>query len=574
MERLEAKKVHGQVYYYYSKWARVEGRCRRVWQKYLGKLEDIARAVEGGPAPLYAEIFQWGLPFALWKECCRAEVVDAVDNRCPKRTQGLSTGQYLAIAALNRAIWATSKRSMWEWFSQTVLLRHLPQASKTALTSQRFWDHMDRIQGDTALAIWKDILKQVVLREGIDLSSVSYDGTNFYTFIDTFNVRCKIGKRGKNKQGRNNLRLVSYALFCSADSHIPLYYDVYEGNRHDAKQFPVMLTRFHAFLKEITGEDRTPDTTVVFDKGNNSADNFALIDSLQLEYVGSVKLDEHKELAKISNRDSRFIDCESTALEGTRALRVKKTVYGKERTLVVTYNQNLFDTQWPTLQNDINKAIERLSALRQRLLDRVEGIITGGRPPTKASIEKQCKEILRRQYLDRVIKPTVTEGSDGIPRLQYQLETDALKKLADTYLGKNLIITSRAHWDNAAIITAYRSQYIIEDIFKGMKDRRLGSWWPMHHWTDSKIHVHGLYCSVAQLMRALALRRVKQAGLSLSMKRFLTELDGIREVLNIYPRKRRQKNERRQSVLTKVSELQQQLMTILELTPAGNGVLG
>ena len=571
---MEAKKIHGQTYYYYSKWARVDGRCRRVWQKYLGKLEDIARAVEGGPAPLYAEIFQWGLPFALWKECCRAEVVDAVDKRCPKRTQGLSTGQYLAMAALNRAIWATSKRSMWEWFSQTVLLRHLPQASKTALTSQRFWDHMDRIQGDTALAIWKDILKQVVLREGIDLSSVSYDGTNFYTFIDTFNVRCQIGKRGKNKQGRNNLRQVSYALFCSADSHIPLYYDVYEGNRHDAKQFPLMFTRFHAFLKEITGEDCIPDTTVVFDKGNNSEDNFALIDSLELEYVGSVKLDEHKDLAQVSNRDSRFVDCQSTALEGTKAFRVKKKVYGKERTLVVTYNQNLFDTQWPTLQNDINKAIEKLSALRQRLLDRVDGIITGGRPPTKASIEKQCKEIRRRQYLDRVIKSKVTEGSDGIPRLQYELKTDALTELADTYLGKNIIITSRAAWDNAAIIMAYRSQYIIEDIFKGMKDRRLGSWWPMHHWTDSKIHVHGLYCSVAQLMRALALRRVKHAGLSLSMKRFLTELDGIREVINIYPRKRRQKSDRKQSVLTKVSDLQQQLMAILELTPDGNGVLG
>ena len=59
MERLEAKQVRGHTYYYYSKWAWVDNRCRRVWQKYLGKLEDIVAAVHGGgPAPVSAEVFQ------------------------------------------------------------------------------------------------------------------------------------------------------------------------------------------------------------------------------------------------------------------------------------------------------------------------------------------------------------------------------------------------------------------------------------------------------------------------------------------------------------------------------------
>ena len=115
MERLEAKRIHGRTYYYYSKWAWVDGRCRRVWQKYLGKLENILEAVEsGGPAPQYAELFQWGLPQALWRESSRAQVVDVTDQLCPKRQQGLSTGQYLPIAAINRAIRPHSKRSMWE----------------------------------------------------------------------------------------------------------------------------------------------------------------------------------------------------------------------------------------------------------------------------------------------------------------------------------------------------------------------------------------------------------------------------------------------------------------------------
>jgi transposase len=576
MERLEAKKIHGRTYWYYSKWGWVDGKCRRLWQKYLGKPADIAAAVHGGgPRPLFAEIFQWGLPSALWMECCHCRVVEETDRLCPKRGQGLSVGTYLAIAAINRAISPKSKRSLWEWFSQTVLLRHIPDASKAALASQRFWDHMDRIHEDTALSIWKEILKGVVASRDIDMSSISYDGTNFYTFIDTFNIQCKIAKRGKNKQGRNNLRQISYALFCSADGHVPLYYDVYEGSRNDAKEFPVILRRFHKFLKEISEAlDEVPRTTLIFDKVNNSERNFTLIDSLKLSYVGSVKLDSHKDLVQISNKDPRFIPCGSGTMEGTKALRVKKKVYGKQRTLVVTYNQNLFDTQWLTIHNDMAKALEKLSILRQKLEDRAHGIIKGGRTPSKQSVENQCKQALSRQHMKRLIKTTVIQPADGIPRLSYELDSQALGELAQTYLGKNILITDREDWNDETIISAYRSQFMIEDVFKEMKDRRTGSWWPLHHWTDSKIRVHGLYCSIALLLRALAFRRVRKAGIGLSMSRFLAELGDIREVVNIYPKKRGRDKHATQTVLSETSDLQERLMGILGLRKDEKPLLG
>ena len=576
MERLEAKKINGRTYYYYSKWGWVDGRCRRVWQKYLGKLEDIARAVEGGgPQPLYADVFQWGLPSALWNECCHSKMIEETDKLCPKREQGLSVGQYLAVAAINRAISPRSKRCMWGWLSQTVLLRHIPQASKATLSSQRFWDHMDKIDADTALSIWKTILKGVVRSRGIDLASVSYDGTNFYSFIGTFNERSNLAKRGKNKQGRNDLRQISYALFCSSDGHMPLYYDVYEGSRNDAKEFPLILRRFHSFLTDISeGVHQSPATTLIFDKGNNSEDNFTLIDSLNLSYVGSVKLDQHKDLAEISNEDPRFVPCLSTPIDGTKAFRVKKTVYGKERVLVVTFNQNLLHTQWLTIHNDISKALEKLSVLRQRLEDRANGIIKGGKAPTKESVDKQCKDILSRQYMKHIIDTTITEGSGGAPQLGFGLIPKSLDKLADTYLGKNIIITDREDWDDEKIISAYRSQFMIEDVFKEMKDRHTGSWWPLHHWTDSKITVHGLYCSLALLFRALAFRCVRQAGIQLSMPRLLSELDNIREVVNIYRKKRGQTTNRNQTVLTQTSDIQNRIMGVLGLRKDENGILG
>lgn len=174
MERLEKKKINGRYYYYYTKWGWASGKCRRLWQKYLGKLDDIVKAVEGNKqSPVYAEVFSYGLSTALWKEAQNAEVIPTIDTLCPKRAQGLSTGEYIAIAAINRAHSPVSKKSMWEWFSQTSLLRHLPNASQRRLTSQRFWDHMNKIDKKTEVSIWKNILKGVLGREHIDVSSIS-----------------------------------------------------------------------------------------------------------------------------------------------------------------------------------------------------------------------------------------------------------------------------------------------------------------------------------------------------------------------------------------------------------------
>jgi transposase len=328
MQRLEAKSIHGRTYYYLSLWGWRNGKCRRLSQKYLGKPEDIARAVEGtGPAPEYALVLDWGLPHALWQEAARAQVVQHVDQLCPKRAQGLSPGDYIRLAAVNRGCQPVSKQAMWDWLSQTALPRVWPEASAAQLTSQHFWDHMDRLDGQTAQTIWQQLLDAVLQREHIELSQVCYDGTNFYTFIDTFNLRCQVAKRGKNKQGRGNLRQVSYALFCTTDGHLPLFYDVYEGNRNDAKEFPQVLERFQRWLKERAGSTwATTKPTLIFDKGNNSADNFALIDSLELPYVGSVKLDEHPDLAIISNQDECWQRATEPGLAGTKSWRTQQVV--------------------------------------------------------------------------------------------------------------------------------------------------------------------------------------------------------------------------------------------------------
>jgi transposase len=567
MQRLEAKSIHGRTYYYLSQWGWKNGKCRRLTQQYLGKLEDIAQALQGaGPAPDHAVVLDWGLPQALWREADQARVAEHVDQLCPKRAQGLSPGDYIRLAAINRACEPVSKQAMWDWVSRTCLPRVWSGASAAQLTSQHFWDHMDRISPQSAQAIWQQLIAAVLHRERIQLSQVCYDGTNFYTFIDTFNLKCQMAKRGKNKQGRSNLRQVSYALFCTTDGHLPLFYDVYEGNRNDVKEFPQVLERFQRWLKERAGSTWTATKpTLVFDKGNNSADNFALIDSLELPYVGSVKLDEHSDLAAISNQDARWQPATEPGLEGTKSWRTRQVVYGRERTLVLTYNQNLYDSQWATVQNDLAQALNQLAALRQNLQDRAAGLIKGGIPPTVESVERKCAQILHRQHLRQLVQITLTLNLAGVPQLDYQADAGAQQKLQDTYLGKTLLITAHKEWSDDRVIRAYRSQFVIEEIFREMKDRHIGAWWPLHHWTDSKIQVHGLYCTIALLLRALLWRRACQAGLRLSMSGLLEKLSQIRQVINVYPTKRTGQTRREQVVLTKRDATQEKLIEILGL---------
>jgi hypothetical protein len=45
---------------------------------------------------------------------------------------------------------------------------------------------------------------------------------------------------------------------------------------------------------------------------------------LELPYVGSVKLDEHPDLAKISNQDARWQPATEPGLEGTKSWRTQQ----------------------------------------------------------------------------------------------------------------------------------------------------------------------------------------------------------------------------------------------------------
>lgn len=234
-------------------------------------------------------------------------------------------------------------------------------------------------------------------------------------------------------------------------------------------------------------------------------------------------------------------------------------------TIIVTFNSNLHEDQYQTIQNDIARCKESLAELKQKLDDRANGLITKGRKPTMDTVKNQVKEILARPYMKTLIDISYTLNN-GLPMLNYALNLNELTILSNTYLGKNIIITDNHDWATDDIVIAYHSQYQIEHAFRDSKSRKNGSWWPMYHYTDQKIKVHGLYCTITMLLQSLIQRKVKQANLKLSMERLCKELSEIKEVINYYPNKDKSKKRmNKNSTITKMDEVKQKLFKLFEM---------
>jgi hypothetical protein len=113
MAYITRKQIKGVTYYYAEESERIDGKTRRKWQKYLGPLHKIMAALDGLPSkPQYAEIFELGSPAAYLKIVQEFKMIKILDSTLPKRSQGLTTGFYLGLAAINRGIQSVSKRSM------------------------------------------------------------------------------------------------------------------------------------------------------------------------------------------------------------------------------------------------------------------------------------------------------------------------------------------------------------------------------------------------------------------------------------------------------------------------------
>ncbi len=560
MASLTHKMINGRKYYYARECKRVNGKPKIVRTVYLGTVERMIQNVEGGnEIPAAKEVFveEFGATAALCQIAQRLQFVAIIDRHAPKRNQGISTGAYMLIATLNRAIQPTSKAALAEWFEQTAGPRLLG-AKAAELTSQAFWNHMDRLDPETLIGIENDLFKQLVEEFSVDLNCLLYDGTNFYTYINT-NTLCELAQRGHNKQKRTDLRQVSLGLLTTRDFHVPLLHMVYGGNIADSPQFGSVIEQIVSRYKQL--RDFCPHVTLVFDKGNNSQENFDAFPQTQMHFVGSLKLCQCAELLEVPL--IKYRQLKDAGLEAVRSYRAQHTVFGQDRTVVVTYNENLLAGQLQGLGRNIGKSRKELHEVQCRLRRWANGATTKGRRPTVESTEKRVAKILSREHIKAIFEVNI-EAVDNAVRLSYRLKQAALSKLTATVLGKTILFTDNDDWTDEQIVLAYRSQYNIEHAFREMKNPTFLGWNPRLHWTDQKIRVHAFYCVAALTLVSLLRRELAAKKLTFSAEELLRQLRGIRETISVYPQSR-SGSPRLTYSLTHLNNTQKQLYSALGL---------
>jgi transposase len=562
MPSLTPKIIGGHTYYYARYCQRVDGKPKIVRQVYLGRIDDLVAAAEQAnqpPQPLETDVAAFGDCAALFDIAQRLDLVQLLDSVLPaKRHQGLSVGQYLLLAAINRAVSPTSKLQFADWYRQTLLTRLLP-ADPSALSSQNFWNHMDLVSAEHVLECEKQITQRLIERFQLDLRALVYDGTNFFTYINT-RTPAKLPQRGHNKQKRGDLRQVSLGLLVSADFHIPLFHKVYAGNVNDSTEFCSITEELSTHYRQLA--ESCDHITLVFDKGNNSQEAFDSLQNTPFHFVGSLVPSQHSELLTISRKQFRTLT--QLGLEGVEVFRAQKKVFGQPRTIVVTFNQNLYDGQLQGLTAHLVKTRRKLRDLQTHLQRRRDGRVKGGKAPTLDSVKKQIHAICSAQFVEKILKTEVQQVRKGL-ELTFHTDQAALDRLCRVQFGKTILFTDNTDWTDEQIVLAYRSQYHIEDAFKQMKNPHFLGWSPMFHWTDSKIQVHAFYCVLALLLTSLLQRDLAQKGEPLSINRMLEELGGIRETLIVYPRRQGQRKATTATCLTRMTALQQRLFSLLSL---------
>ena len=550
MSSIVGKRQGGQTYYYLVTSARVKGKPRIVSQQYLGSAAEVMAKLAGTAAgePVRTQHKQFGDLAAVWGMLERLDVVGAVDAVAPRRSDAAaSVGTYVALATANRIVAPCSKLAFAEWWAGTAGPRWL-RLPAAALDHRRFWKAMDRLGEPELRRIEARIGRTLVSEFDLDLSALALDMTNFATFIDSGNERAPIAQRGKAKQKRVDLRLVALALVVSRDGGVPLVSHAYPGDRPDVTQFPAVIDELMVRYRELAGGS-VESLTVVYDAGQNSAAGQARIEAAGIGFVGSLPPSQHPGLLAIPRASYAEVDAER--YPGLTCIDTQVNALGVTRRALVTHSPSLHAAQRRGFDQTLAKARRRLAELEARLA-------RGRARLERSAVEAEIAAICKPRWVREVMRTSLLGEKPAELRLTWRLDARARARLEERLFGKRILFTNRDQWPAAELVAAYRSQSEVEAGFRQMKDPRVVSFAPMHHWTDSKIRVHVFYCVLALTVAHLMRREAGRAGLQLSVRELLATLGGIEETVLLYhdggkgrPRARR--------MLTDMSPTQQRL---------------
>ena len=507
MAFLCTKIINGKKYHYLEERTKIKGNSIRTWQRYLGPADKIKDFYENNNGKLDIKSKSFGSISAMLSIAEELNLNGIISSIVPDNNYKLSIYQHIIMQSICRFNKPLSRKASIKWFKNSIL----PLLWKKNFQSpQTIFNQFDKVVGNIENKIPKieEELCKVLLQKGIKPSTLIWDPTNFFTYIEKGE---NLPKKGASKEKRFDKNIINLGLVVS-EENIPLMHVVYEGNKKESDIITNITEMIHERLKKFNFE--IENIVFVFDKGNNSEENIPEIKK-RFHFVGSLRMNQMNHLLDIplSKFEDLYTNNKGNIMKG---FRTKENIYGEEYSIVVTCNERGAKKQREKTEISIKKITEKFQEIENIFKKKKKGKKT-----TTKGLSSRINDFLHKQYIALFDWKFNEEKQE----FSWSLNKDKLELRKKTW-GKNILFSDLEKLTAKEIARTYNSKIIVEHDFKALKDKLLIPVKPFNLRKDRRLKAHIFICVLSMILYRYMIWKLK--GLKLSENKLNEELKNMR----------------------------------------------
>jgi len=506
MTSIRRKGIKGHSYYYLVETARIDGKPKTVWQQYLGTADKIKKFYES-KSDLSIHSMVFGSVAAMLSIAEELQIKEIITKEVPDMNYKLKVWEHVVLQSVCRFHEPASKNGSIDWYDNSILPLLWGRTFSSPQTILNQFGKMVTVTENHLPKIEAELCK-ILLEKGIRPSVLVWDPTNFFTYIEEGE---ELPQKGSSKEKRFDKNLINLGLVVSQEN-IPLMHMTYEGNKHESKVITEVVDTIHERFERL-GQN-ADELVFVFDRGNNSKENIPHIEE-KFHFIGALKKNQLRHLFDVGME--KFEDLYTSKNENQiRGHRTTEDVYGKEHTIVITYNEKTGKKQRTKTDESVKKIQVKFGKLENSINNKKRG-----KKATTKGVAKQINNFLYKQY-QSLFSWDLDEKNQ---KFSWKLNAEVLKEKEKTY-GKNILFTDLDNWTTENIAKTYNSKTIVEDDFRVLKNRLLIPVKPFFHRKDSHLKVHIFICVLSMILYRYMLWKLKD--LKMSEQKITEEIKNMR----------------------------------------------
>jgi hypothetical protein len=449
------------------------------------------------------------------------DLVGHIDRACVGHASngGPSVGEMVLAVAVQRVCAAGPKRDLPQFLEDS-----LPRVSclgAAKFTGQAFHRIAQRVTDEHLEAAQVALARAAVERFKLSTNVLAFDTTNFDTHIAT-TTGGELARRGHAKSKRSDLRVVGLGVLVSETGQVPLLYRSYAGNGSDQEVLESCLDglgKLHDALDAGEGRQRPATRTLVRDGGFWSPQLELSLDVTGYYSLISLPLSHGAaEAALMFAAKPGAMKRLTGKLTDVRAARIRGLVNDMDRTLIIVESKELLEGQKRGIAARLVKALAELEKLKR--------LVEAGRI-RRASLEQRVKKALRREHLSDFVMVDVG-GTEKAPTLAWHVDEQRRKHLEQSRLGRRVLCTDQHSWTTERVVSAFRGQWKVEELFRRAKKGGIAPWGPSFQHADGSLRLHTFATVIGLMLVSLAKLALGTAD---SVRSMLDSLAAIRTTL-------------------------------------------